>query len=345
MHFGLLILQLKKRNHDCGQRPQFCAELYSRNTWGKYANGCHDTSFYFWEIYNSKSTRLIFVFNKYKLWFFFYRTLTNNKQINLLESRYFVTRAQNLIIFSNYYFLLSPTKSNITYVPHPISTRCQQGGKISRRRLPAPIHNPLFSELTSIPRSIDCNWPNNSCAIRAIRPVSDTSAIYVRRSSRFIAPSHPRLPRASLISTLYCLRHFLFPSRTTFLTYWEILRGKILWISTVLNLVQGMKRRIEKGSNLNKKRYRNDGFIILTYPFYEDKIFISFRRYIINQYFPIQRRDGTKYCRFSFCKFNACAFRCVRNSMDHGLSIVFHSQHVRVRKTRLEISVIDRSNF
>lgn len=184
-----------------------------------------------------------------------------------MESRYFVTRAQNLIIFSNYYFLLSPTKSIITYVPHPISTRCQQGGKISRRRLlPAPIHDSLFSELTSILPSIDCNWPNNSCAIRAIRPVSDTSAIYVHRSSRFIAPSHPRLPRASLISTLYCLRHFLFPSRITFLTYWEILRGKILWIFTVLNLAQGTKRRIEKGSNLNKQRYQNDGFIILTYP-------------------------------------------------------------------------------
>jgi len=79
-------------------------------------------------------------------------------------------------------------------------------------------------------------------------------------------PSHPRLPRASLISTLYCLRHFLFPSRITFLTYWEILRGKILWIFTVLNLAQGTKRRIEKGSNLNKQRYQNDGFIILTYP-------------------------------------------------------------------------------
>lgn len=171
---------------------------------------------------------------------FCHQTLTN-KQINLSDSRYLVTRTQNLIC-SNYYFLLSPTKSIVTYVPHPISTRRQQGGKISRRKLlPAPIHDPLFSELTSILPSIDCNWPNNSCAIRAIRPVSDTSAIYVCRSFRFIAPSHPRLPRATLISTLYCLRHFLFPSRITFLTYWRILRGRILRISTVLNLPRRKK--------------------------------------------------------------------------------------------------------
>lgn len=56
---------------------------------------------------------------------------------------------------------------------------------------------------------------------------------------------HPRLPRASPISALHCLRHFLFPPRVTFLTHWEISRGKF-YEFLLLNLPRGKKRRIAK---------------------------------------------------------------------------------------------------
>lgn len=158
-----------------------------------------------------------FCYNKYKL-LFCHRTLTNNRKINLSEFRYFVTRSKFNNIFKLLFCIISD-KKHCNLCP-AISTRCQQGEKISRRRLlPAPIHDPLFSELTSLLSSIDCNWPNNSCAIRAIRPVSDTSAIYVRDPLVSLPPLIHASQGPPLFLPSYCLRHFLFPSRITFLTY------------------------------------------------------------------------------------------------------------------------------
>jgi len=105
-------------------------------------------------------------------------------------------------ITSRNYFLLSPSEKYtiVTHVPRPISMRRQEGRDLGTKVAACANTYTVFQLTTDFDTwSIDCN---RVCAIRAIRSVPDTSAIYVRGLS---------CPRTVIQS----LHHFHPPSSYT----------------------------------------------------------------------------------------------------------------------------------
>lgn len=157
------------------------------------------------------------------------RTLINNNQTNLSRSRYFATHLK-FNNTSNYFFIVDNKHRNSCSASN-IDTTSTTRWKDFETRAPARTNTRSSTYLVT-----DFDTPKyrlqlaeQICALfeRFYLLLTRQLFMFTDPFTSSLSPN-PHLPRTSPISTLYCFRHFLFPSRVTFLTHWKILRGSFM---------------------------------------------------------------------------------------------------------------------